>query len=169
MKFIKKYFNPMWMIFLWVVVFGMPALLVKLNPMPREAELMHFHAKILRISERPPNLVVETASGEHRGLRFPTPLYFIFSGKTGFPGLSTEQEFRLTGCDAEIYGSNVRYLWPESFRVWRIDCAAAPVSYRQIAAEYISMNMDSKFVPWFGLLVMGLFSIITFVQARKQK
>src|ERR1700744_4588208 len=102
MKFLKKYFNPIWMIVAWAVICGMPALLVKVNPPPHEAELMHFHAKILRVSERSPNLVVETASGEHRGLRFPTPLYMLFSGKTGFLGLSTEQESRLSGCDAEI-------------------------------------------------------------------
>jgi hypothetical protein len=168
MKFIKKYFNVLWGVLIWAILIGTPALLVKLNPPPPEAELVHFHAKIFRVSETPPNLVVETANGEHRELRFPTPLYML-SSRTEFLGLSTEQEVNLTGCDAEIYGSNIRYLWPESFRIWRIDCALAPVSYRQIAAKYIFMNLDSESKPWFGLLVMGVLLIITFIQLRKKR
>src|ERR1700743_2345450 len=123
MKFTKKHLTPLWGILMWTVIFGFLSLMVKLNPPPPEAELVHFHAKIPRVSGRPPNLVAELIGGEHRKLRFPAPLYVLFGGKTDFLGLSTNQEFRLSGCDAEIYGSNVRYLWPAPFRVWRIDCA----------------------------------------------
>ena len=154
---------------MWTVIFGVPSLLVKLNPPPNEVELMHFRAKILYVSERPPNLIVATADGEHRGLRFPTPLYMLFSGKTSFLGLSTEQKTNLFGCDAEIYGSNVRYLWPASFRIWKIDCAEAPISYRQITEKYNSMNVDYGSAPWFGLLVMSVFLVVEFVQMRKRK
>jgi hypothetical protein len=167
MRFIKKYFNVLLTIFMWVVVFGIPALLVKLNPPPAEAELVHFHAKILRVSETSPNLVVETTNGEHRRLRFPIPLYMLFGSKTDFLGLSAQQEFRLSGCDAEIYGSNIRYLWPAAFRVSKIDCATAPITYSQIVAKFTSMNSNSEFKPWFELLVIGGILTITFVQARK--
>lgn len=154
---------------MWVVVFGIPALLVKLNPAPAEAELVHFHAKILRVSETPPNLIVETTNGDHLRLIFPIPLYMLFGSKTDFLGLSAQQKFRLSGCDAQIYGFNIRYLWPTAFRVWRIDCIAAPISYRQIVAKYTTMNSDSESKPWFGLLVMSGILIIAFVQARKEK
>ena len=169
MQFVKKYFNVLLTILMWIIVFGIPALLVKLNPPPAEAELAHFHAKILRVSEAPPNLVVETANGEHLRLRFPISLYALFGSKTDFLGLSAQQELHLSGCDAEIYGSNIRYLWPAVFQVWKIDCAAAPIGYSQIVAKYTSMNSDFETKPWFGLLVMTGIFILTFIQARKEK
>lgn len=166
---LRKYSNAVWALLAWAVVFGMPALLVKLNPPPAESELIHFHAKILRVSERPPNLVVRTDAGETRDLRFPTPLYTIFSGKANFLGLSAGQEASLPGCDADIYGANVRYLWPATFRVWKIDCAAAPVSYQQIADKYRLMNSNSSFTPWFGALIMGAIVIGLFIQVWRKK
>ncbi|WP_413216007.1 hypothetical protein [Paraburkholderia kururiensis] len=147
----------------------MPALLVKLNPPPAESELIHFHAKILRVSERPPNLVVRTDAGDTRDLRFPTPLYTIFSGKASFLGLSAEQEASLPGCDADIYGANVRYLWPATFRVWKIDCAAAPVSYRQIADKYRAMNSDYAYAPWLGVLFAACGVILMYIGDRNRR
>ncbi|MBN3758252.1 hypothetical protein G3N95_35435 [Paraburkholderia sp. Tr-20389] len=158
-----RYSNSALGIVMWAVFFGMPALLVNLNPPPPESELAHFHAKILRVSERPPNLVVETDKGERRELRFPTPLYMVFSGKTSFLGLSSEQETRLPGCDAEIYGADVRYLRPSSFRVWKVGCRSAPVSYEQIATKYRSMNHDYGYVPWLGIFFVSLAVVLMFI------
>ena len=147
----------------------MPALLVKLNPPPSESGLSYFQAKILKVSEQPPNLVVETADGERRELRFPTPLYMLFSGKTHFTGLSPEQEANLPGCDAVIYGANVRYLRPSSFRVWKIDCTTAPVSYERVAAEYRSMNGAYWYAPWFGAVVALACVILAFIGDKNRR
>jgi hypothetical protein len=111
----------------------------------------------------------ETGNGEHRELKFPTPLYVLFSGKRSFLGLSSEQEARLSGCDAEIYGADIQYLWPTSFRVWKVDCGTAPVSCEQIAAKYRSMDSDYASAPWFGAVIMGALFVGVFIQTGKKK
>lgn len=62
MRLIKKYSLPLWGVFFWGGL-GWPALLVPLNPPPLESQLVHFHAKILKVRDWQPNLIVELASG----------------------------------------------------------------------------------------------------------
>ncbi|WP_321955762.1 hypothetical protein [Paraburkholderia bannensis] len=166
----SKYINATWGILITIILVGYPALLVKLNPPPIESELIHFHVKILSVSERSPNLVAITNDGENLSLRFPTPLYMLFNNKTAYPGLSSRQENNLPGCEAEVYGANVRYLWPPTFRVWKIECATAPVSYSQIVKTYVSMNSDYAMTSWFVIAVMSaLIAGVLFQKERKKK
>lgn len=83
--------------------------------------------------------------------------------------LSNEEKARLTGCEADLYGENVKYLWPHTFRVWAIDCKAQPVDYHKIAQKSVVATKQVSFAPWFGGAVSFLFAIITFVQARRKK
>jgi hypothetical protein len=169
MRLIKKYSLPLWGVFFWGVFFGWPALLVPLNPPPLESQLVHFHAKILKINDWQPNLIVELASGERRDFRFPTPLNSILSGKARFHGLSDLHKARLVGCDAEIYGADLRYVWPREFKIWKIDCDVQAVSYEQIVTEFRSTTRLYASAPWFGVAVMGFIVILTFIKAWKKK
>lgn len=169
MKLIRKYSLLLWIAVLFWAIFGIPAIPVYLNLPPPETALTHFPAKILRVSDRPPNLEVMLDNGERRNLRFPTPLYSIFMSKTRFVGLSDEQEARLTGCNAEIFGANLKYVWPSKFRVWKIDCKSQPVSYSTIVTDFLVMTDRYSTAPWFGGFVASFFIILTFVQARKKK
>ncbi|WP_321955759.1 hypothetical protein [Paraburkholderia bannensis] len=166
----SKYLQAAWIALIGGLVFGYPALLVKLNPPPTETKLIHFHAKILSVSERSPNLIVRNDAGETLELRFPATLYTVFSSKTAYLGLSATQENNLPGCEAEVYGANVRYFWPHLFRVWKIECASAPVSYTQITEKYTEMNSNYSSKPWFGIVAMGIFLLcVAFQRERKKK
>lgn len=165
----KKYSLPLWLVSLWIIFFGWPALLVPLNPPPLESELTHFHAKILRVSDWQPNLTVILASGKQRDFRFPTPLNSIWSWKTRFSALLDFEEARLVGCDAEIYGADLRYVWSRTFKVWKIDCKPQPVSYERVVTEFRIVTKISETAPWFGGIVAGFFAVLTFVKAWKKK
>ena len=169
MSLTRRYFEPLLCIFLWAVVFGVPALLAHLNPPPSESTLTRIHGRIVYVSDQPPNLKVLIDHNIEISLRFPAPLYSLFSKRISVYLLSDEEKARLNGCEADLYGADIRYVWPKTFRVWAIDCKTQPVSYQRIAYRFFTASERYSFAPWVGAAVALLFVAITFDRGRKKK
>jgi hypothetical protein len=148
-----------------MIVFGIPAMQVSLNPLPPESTLTHFRARIVRVGDGVENLKVVLADGERKSLMFPTPLY-----STGrFYAISYEEQRRLTGCDAETYGAEFKYVLRRDFGVWKIDCKLDSVSYERISTEFLEMKRRQANTLWIGALVMSFFIVAIFIKNRKRK
>jgi hypothetical protein len=133
----KKYKGPFILSIVGILFLGIPWILVLLNPVPPLSQLSHFHAKILVAQTHQPNLIVMTDDGRKSNLGFPTPLYnFVRSNQRSFSGISAYQQSRLTGCDAQIYIFPLRYVWPETDKVWQVDCRDEKISFNQIASVF---------------------------------
>jgi len=167
--FLKKYFLTLFLLIVWALIFGIPLLLSRLNPPPAESQLLPIRVKILRVSDQQPNIMAMDIHGEVIALSFPTPLYEIFSKRTSVYLLSDTEKAQLTGCNANLYSSTVKYVWPESIRIWKIDCGTQSINYERIKSEFLAATKRAAYMPWFGAIVTALFVLLTFKQARKKK
>lgn len=107
-------------LYLWLGVY--PLLVAYMNPIPTKQELVNYQVKIIEVNKNDSTITLELPDKTIQYGYFPVGLYFITMGTVQFYGLSDIELVRLKSCEATVGAKRIKWLIPERYMVWDLNC-----------------------------------------------
>lgn len=134
---ITDYRNTFIVIITISIVFGYPALLYMINPIPPLQDLTYEHGLILNAQTYQPNFIIRAQDGAIKYYNIPYDLRLYYGRQRLFGDMSPKILDKLKGCQAMVGIHNVNLLLGKDDEwVWDIHCKERSYGYEIITQDY---------------------------------
>ena len=149
------------------IVFGYPALLYMINPIPPLQDLTYEQGLILNAQTYQPNFAIRAQDGTIKYFNTPYDLRAYYGRQREFTFIKPKQLDKLKGCQALIGIHKVNLLFSKDDEwVWDIHCKEQPYGYEVMKQNY--KRFKFFFLEIFQVaLVIFLLSVMYLIDRKK--
>lgn len=135
---LRRYPRTLTWVLATAVLYGYPALVMRLNPPPELRSTETVVGRILQARRDQPHVRLQLADGRAEAFDFPSEILGMLDRRgLRFDGATDYELGELAGCQAELQVDRVRFLLlPSNPRIWELRCPRVTIPYSRLVGYY---------------------------------